>query len=76
MPAHALRRGKPAIDRGIAELERKAGEAAQLLKLLGNENRLLILCRLLLVREMSVNELAEAVGLSQSALNSTQRASV
>ncbi|HET8971651.1 MAG TPA: transcriptional regulator, partial [Pseudolabrys sp.] len=31
---------------GIAELERKAGEAAGLLKLLANENRLLILCRL------------------------------
>ena len=39
------------------------------LKLLANENRLLILCRLALAREMSVNDLAEAVGLSQSALS-------
>lgn len=53
----------------IAQLERKAAEAAQLLKLLANENRLLILCRLALAGEMSVNELAGAVGLSQSALS-------
>ncbi|HVZ53872.1 MAG TPA: metalloregulator ArsR/SmtB family transcription factor [Pseudolabrys sp.] len=56
-------------DVGLAELERKAAEAAKLLKLLGNEHRLLILCRLSLRREMSVNELVEAVGLSQSALS-------
>ena len=41
----------------------------QLLKLLANENRLLILCRLALAREMSVNDLADAVDLSQSALS-------
>jgi DNA-binding transcriptional ArsR family regulator len=60
---------KARIETGIAELERKASEAAQLLKLLANENRLLILCRLALAREMSVNDLADAVGLSQSALS-------
>jgi DNA-binding transcriptional ArsR family regulator len=54
---------------GIAALERKANEAAQLLKLLANENRLLILCRLALVREMPVNDLVAAVGISQSALS-------
>jgi ArsR family transcriptional regulator, virulence genes transcriptional regulator len=64
-----LRRRRPVMDSGIAVLERKAAEAAQLLKLLANENRLLILCRLMLAREMSVNELADAVGLSQSALS-------
>lgn len=69
MPTIAVRRGKPAIDAGIADLERKASEAARLLRLLANENRLLILCRLALVRELSVNDLAEAVGLSQSALS-------
>jgi len=57
------------LDVGMAELERKAAEAASLLKLLANENRLLILCRLALAREMSVNDLADAVGLSQSALS-------
>ncbi len=40
-----------------------------MLKLLANENRLLILCRLVLVREMSVNDLADVIGLSQSALS-------
>jgi ArsR family transcriptional regulator, virulence genes transcriptional regulator len=69
MRSSAVRRGKPAIDAGLADLERKAGEAAQLLKLLANENRLLILCRLVLARELSVNDLAKAVGLSQSALS-------
>jgi DNA-binding transcriptional ArsR family regulator len=69
MRSSAVRRGKPAIDAGIADLARKASEAAQLLKLLANENRLLILCRLALARELSVNDLAEAVGLSQSALS-------
>jgi DNA-binding transcriptional ArsR family regulator len=54
---------------GIADLERNAAAAAQLLKLLANENRLLILCRLVAEREMSVGELAAAVRLSQSALS-------
>ncbi len=65
-----LRRQKPTFDNvGIGQLERKAGEAAALLKLLANENRLLILCRLALAREMSVGDLADAVKLSQSALS-------
>jgi len=54
---------------GIAELERRAAEAAQMLKLLANENRLMILCRLVAQREMSVGNLAAGVGLSQSALS-------
>lgn len=49
--------------------EAKAAEAAALLKLLANENRLLILCRLAQVKEMSVTDLVAAVGLSQSALS-------
>jgi DNA-binding transcriptional ArsR family regulator len=68
MPAQAVRRLKPA-DKNIADLAAKAAEAAGFLKLLANENRLLILCRLALARELSVNDLAEAVGLSQSALS-------
>lgn len=58
-----------AADKGMAELERKAGEAAGLLKLLANENRLLILCRLAMAGEMSVTSLVEAGELSQSALS-------
>lgn len=62
---------RPAVSRaaGVAALERKASEAAQLLKLLANENRLLILCRLVQTREMSVGDLVAAVGISQSALS-------
>ena len=46
-----------------------AGQAAELLKALSNENRLLIMCYLTEAGEMSVGELAEKVGLSQSALS-------
>lgn len=69
MAFQAVRRKRPDEDKGMAEFERKAADAAGLLKLLANENRLLILCRLVLARELSVNELADAVGLSQSALS-------
>ena len=72
MPTRTAQRTKPVqspTDKGIAELERKAGEAAGLLKLMANENRLLILCRLFIAGEMSVNGLAAAVHLSQSALS-------
>src|SRR4051812_23464507 len=65
----AVQRKKTQADAGMAVLERKAAEAAALLKLLANENRLLILCRLALNGEMSVNDIADAVGLSQSALS-------
>ena len=54
---------------GLAGLEANAGEAAQFLKLLANEQRLLILCHLVAKGEMTVNALADAVGLSQSALS-------
>lgn len=49
-------------------LEARAGEAAHLLKLLANDHRLIILCRLG-EREMSVSELLECVDLAQSALS-------
>jgi DNA-binding transcriptional ArsR family regulator len=53
----------------IAQLQAKASEAANLLRLLGNEKRLLILCLLIARGEMDVTGLAEGVGLSQSALS-------
>jgi DNA-binding transcriptional ArsR family regulator len=56
-------------DAGLVRLEQRAAEAAELLKLLGNENRLLVLCRLAAAGEMSVGALAGAVRLSQSALS-------
>jgi DNA-binding transcriptional ArsR family regulator len=53
----------------LKKLTRQAGDAAQLLKLLGNEKRLLILCFLTARGEMTVGELVSAVKLSQSALS-------
>ncbi|HEX5775444.1 MAG TPA: metalloregulator ArsR/SmtB family transcription factor [Caulobacteraceae bacterium] len=53
----------------VSEFEAHAAQAAQFLKLMANEHRLLVLCHLLKFGEMSVNALAEEVGLSQSALS-------
>ena len=50
-------------------LATQAASAARMLKLLGNENRLLILCWLAAHGEMKVGDIVEAVGLSQSALS-------
>jgi ArsR family transcriptional regulator, virulence genes transcriptional regulator len=50
-------------------LEEKATEVAAILRALANEKRLLILCRLVEGGEANVGTLAEAVGLSQSALS-------
>jgi len=52
----------------IARFEASAAEAARLLRTLGNERRLMILCQLG-DRERSVGELQPLVGLSQSALS-------
>ena len=59
----------PADAFALKKLAKQAGEAAQLLKLLGNEKRLLILCFLAVRGEMTVGELVEVVKLSQSALS-------
>src|ERR1700688_2809240 len=53
----------------LKKLAKQAGDAAQLLKLLGNEKRLLILCFLAVRGEMTVGELVGVVKLSQSALS-------
>ena len=53
----------------LKKLVKQAGEAAQHLKLLANEKRLLILCFLAARGEMTVGELVDAVELSQSALS-------
>lgn len=47
----------------------QAAEAAAMLKALSNENRLLVLCHLVSSGELSVGELVDRVGLSQSALS-------
>lgn len=60
------RRQRAPIDTN--RLESRAGDAARLLKLLANEQRLKVLCRLS-EGEVSVSELADYVGLAQSALS-------
>ncbi len=51
------------------KLAEQAGAAARLMKLLANERRLLVLCKLAGAGEMTVGALATSVGLSQSALS-------
>lgn len=53
----------------IADFESRAAEAARLMKALANERRLMILCNLIAAGEMTVGDLVEEVGLSQSALS-------
>jgi len=53
----------------IAAFEASAAEAARLLRALGNERRLIVLCQLADGREMTVGELQPRSGLSQSALS-------
>lgn len=57
---------KAALD--LAALTEQAAAAARMLKLIGNERRLLILCALA-QGEMRVGDLVAFVGLSQSALS-------
>ncbi|HZF83838.1 MAG TPA: metalloregulator ArsR/SmtB family transcription factor [Burkholderiaceae bacterium] len=55
--------------KNLMQLKESAGQAAALLRALGNESRLLVLCLLSGQGEMSVGALQEEVGLSQSALS-------
>lgn len=58
-----------AMKNDMARLAESAGEAAQMLRLLANEKRLLILCTLVIRGEASVSELAREVELGMSALS-------
>ena len=57
----------PAME--FRDFEANALEVANTLRALGNERRLMILCKLVEAGEMTVGALVEAVGLSQSALS-------
>lgn len=59
----------PQIAPDLATLQDKAGEASRLLRLLANENRLMLLCHLAGSGETPVGALADAIGLSQPALS-------
>lgn len=50
-------------------MKTQAAEVAGILRALANEQRLMILCKLVEWGEANVNALAKAVGLSQSALS-------
>jgi ArsR family transcriptional regulator, virulence genes transcriptional regulator len=54
---------------GLAALSERAGTAAELLRALASEHRLLVLCHLISEGELPVHELVERSGLSQSALS-------
>ena len=53
----------------LLKFSQQAGEAVALLKAMGNQCRLLVLCHLSASGELSVGELADRVDLSQSALS-------
>lgn len=58
---------KPPMD--LAAFEAKAVEVAQILKTIANARRMMVLCKLVEHGERTVGDLAEDVGLSQSALS-------
>ena len=53
----------------LASFEANAASVADLLRALGNQRRLMIMCKLAEHGEMTVGDLADEVGLSQSALS-------
>ena len=53
----------------LATFEANATKVADILRALANERRLMVLCKLVEWGEANVGSLAEAVGLSQSALS-------
>lgn len=53
----------------LGTFEANATDVARILKALANERRLMILCKLTEWGEANVTDLAEAVGLSQSAVS-------
>lgn len=57
------------MELALPAFARQASEASSLMKALSNENRLLVLCHLVREAELSVGELVERIGLSQSALS-------
>ena len=53
----------------VKALKRKVADVSSTLRLLANQKRLLVLCRLALEGEMSVTALGREINLSQSALS-------
>lgn len=59
----------PKAPRDLTAFTAQAARVADILRALANERRLMILCKLVEWGEATVGSLAEAVGLSQSALS-------
>lgn len=57
------------LERAAEEMAARAGEVAKLLKAIGNERRLLVLCQLVGIGEASAGTLGTKIGLSQSAMS-------
>ena len=57
------------LERTVDEMAARAGDVAKLLKAIGNERRLLVLCQLVALGEASAGTLGTAIGLSQSAMS-------
>lgn len=57
----------PARTIDLSALQASAGQAAALLRAVGNERRLMLLCLLIEHGELTAGELAEGIGLSASA---------
>lgn len=68
MPRPFEEHPRPLTKAELTRLQSRAGEASALLKALSNENRLLILCTLA-GGELSVTELNDRIGMSQSGLS-------
>ena len=60
---------RAANERDDLLLAKQAADVSRVMNLLGNENRLLILCYLMMRKEMKVGDIVDAVKLSQSALS-------
>lgn len=56
------------MDIDLAAMQGAAGDATQLMKALSNESRLMIMCQLN-GRELSVNDLSDALGLRQTTVS-------
>ncbi len=67
LPENTQGQGTREMD--MQALEDKATDIATLLKAMGNERRLVILCQLVSHGEMSVGAMVEKIGLGQSALS-------
>ena len=63
------KKARPAQPPSGQILTEQAADVARVMNLLGNENRLLILCYLMMHKEMKVGDIVDAVKLSQSALS-------